>query len=71
MIYSMSTTQANNIAIFAGLISIVLSKLNVNILPGDLEAFIGLGVSFVGTVLQYIHRYKKGDVTLGGSFKTK
>lgn len=61
-----STTQANNIAIFAGLLALILPKFGVNIGSEELSSWLGLGVAFIGTLLQWIHRQKKGDLTLGG-----
>lgn len=64
-----STTQGNNIAIFAGLISIILAKFKIAIGTEEIQTFLGLGVSLIGTILQWIHRYKKGDLTMGGMRK--
>jgi hypothetical protein len=61
-----SSTQANNIAMFAGLLAVVLAKFNVNITNEEIQITIGLIVSIVANIRGYVHRYKKGDLTLAG-----
>lgn len=61
-----STTQLNNIATFCGLASIILAKLGVSIGSDELQLTVGMVVALVANILNYIHRYKKGDLTVGG-----
>lgn len=61
-----STTQANNIAMFCGIMAMILAKFKVNIGSEELQITVGLVVALVANILQYVHRYKKGDLTLGG-----
>lgn len=64
-----STTQATNIASFVGIIVLILNHFKVNIGSDELTAVIGGILSAGGVIMNWIHRYKKGDITLGGSFK--
>lgn len=61
-----STTQINNIATFSGLLAIILAKLGIAISSEELQVTIGLVVSIVANIANYIHRYQKGDLTMGG-----
>ena len=61
-----STTQANNIAMFCGIVAMILAKFKINIGSEDLQMTVGLVVALVANVMQYVHRYQKGDLTLGG-----
>ena len=61
-----SVTQANNIAMFCGIASIILAKMHVNIVSEDLQMTVGLIIALVSNILQYWHRYQKGDLKLGG-----
>jgi glycopeptide antibiotics resistance protein len=63
---NLSSTQINNIAMFAGLLAVILAKFNVNITKDELQMSIGLVVALIFNIRQYIHRYKKGDLTLAG-----
>lgn len=66
-----STTQANNIAMFCGIAGMILAKLGYTITSEDLQMTVGLILALVANILQYIHRYQKGDLTLGGFRKIK
>ena len=61
-----SQTQLNNIAMFAGLLAILLAKFGVAIEKEELQMTIGIIVSLVANIRGYIHRYKRGDLTLAG-----
>lgn len=62
-----STTQATNLTALAGVIVFLLSKvLHIEIAQADVLAILGAVVTVVGIVMNYVHRYQKGDVTLGG-----
>lgn len=61
-----STTQANNIAIFCGVASIILAKLGISIGSEELQMTVGMVVALVANIMAYVHRYKQGDLTLGG-----
>lgn len=65
-----SITQGNNLAIFAGLISVVLSKFHISIGSDELQAWLGVVISAVATLMQWIHRQKKGDLTVAGFRKS-
>lgn len=61
-----STTQANNIAMFCGIVAMLLAKFKISITSEDLQMTVGLVVALVANIMQYVHRYKKGDLTVGG-----
>lgn len=61
-----STTQATNVTALAGTIVMILHILKIDIVQADLEAVIGAGLTLFGIIANYYHRYKKGDLTLGG-----
>lgn len=61
-----STTQTSNIASIIGIIVLVLNHFKVNIGSEELTMLVGGIMSAGGVILNWIHRYKKGDLTLGG-----
>lgn len=61
-----STTQSNNIASFCGIAVIILAKFNIGISSEELQLTVGLIITLVGNILQYRHRFQKGDITIGG-----
>lgn len=66
-----STTQAANIAAFAGvLVMIVKTIFHKDIAADDIVTIIGAGVSVVSIIASYVHRFKKGDLTVGGFRKS-
>lgn len=65
-----STTQANNIAMFCGIASLILAKMGVSIGSEELQMTIGMGIALVANIMQYIHRFKKGDVNVAGFKKS-
>lgn len=65
-----SSTQGNNLLIFAGLIVFVLGKFNVTVAQTDVAEILAAAVSFYGLCANWIKRYKQGGVTLGGFKKS-
>ena len=61
-----SQTQASNIASLVGFFVIILNYFKINITSEELQSFIGAGLVLGGLVWNWINRYKKGDLTLGG-----
>lgn len=61
-----STTQASNVATLVGFIGLILNHFGVNIANDELMLLVSSAMTFGGIVLNWIHRYKKGDLTLGG-----
>lgn len=61
-----STTQATNIASMAGVIVLILRVFKVDVAQEDIIAIAGAVMTVVGIATNYYHRYKKGDLTLGG-----
>lgn len=62
-----SVTQGSNIAIFAGVIVMILSHFNVTIASDDIVTVLSAVVAIIGVVTSFINRYKKGDVTALGA----
>jgi len=63
---TMSVTQKTNWLAFAGLIVIILKLVGLEISESDVQIVIGSIVAIVGVVMNYAHRYNKGDLTVGG-----
>lgn len=61
-----STTQATNITALCGMVVMILHYFKINVVQGDLEGIIGAGITIYGIIANYVHRYKEGDLTLGG-----
>lgn len=61
-----STTQANNLLVVAGLVALILNKFGVTIAQDELAEVFGYVLAAYGVIAQWIHRFKKGDVTVGG-----
>lgn len=63
-----STTQAANLAIFAGAIFLVVKhfKPEIAITKEDIEVILTATFVFVAAVVSFVNRFKKGDLTLGG-----
>lgn len=61
-----STTQTTNLTAIVGVLVLILNHFNINIGSEELMALIGAILSVGGIVMNWIHRYKKGDLTLGG-----
>lgn len=62
-----SVTQGSNIAVFVGLIVLILNHFHVNIGSDDVSTIVGAIIAIIGVVTSYINRYKKGDVTALGT----
>lgn len=63
---SFSTTQATNLTALVGVIVMILNHFNINIGSEELMAVIGAGMTIFGIVMNWYHRFSKGDLTLGG-----
>lgn len=61
-----STTQGNNLMIFAGLITFILGKFGVNIAENEIVEVLAGIVAIWGLVSNWFKRYREGDLTLGG-----
>lgn len=61
-----STTQTSNLASIIGIIVLVLNHFKVNIGSEEITMLVGGLMSAGGVILNWVHRYKKGDLTLGG-----
>lgn len=61
-----STTQTTNIASIAGVLVLVLNHFHVNIGSEEVTAVIGGALTVGGIIMNWIHRYKKGDLTVAG-----
>lgn len=61
-----STTQALNLATFAGIIVLILGHFGVVVAKEEVTLVLAAALTLYGTIAGWIHRYKKGDITLGG-----
>lgn len=61
-----STTQATNVASIVGVVVLILNHFKVDIGTEELSTLIGSGLAIFGVISNWIHRYKKGGLTLGG-----
>ena len=67
---SMSQTQLSNFMTAAGVLAIILQKMGI-VIPADNIAFLLFAVWTVGwTIYNFVQRYAKGDLTLGGFRKS-
>lgn len=61
-----STTQAGNIGVLVGLIVLILNHFKLNISSDEITQVIGAGFVIVSTVVSWVSRFRKGDVTIAG-----
>lgn len=61
-----SLTQSSNITSIIGIIILVLNHFHINIASDELTAFIGGAVAVAGVVVNWVHRYQKGDLKFSG-----
>lgn len=59
---SYSTTQGGNLLVVAGVISMLLKKAGVSLLPDE----IAMIIAAIGVCVSWYGRWKKGDITFGG-----
>lgn len=65
----MSITQLSNYSAFIGVIMIILQHYNIQIAQEELQTVLGGILSVVGIIVNWYNRFKKGDVTVLGSYK--
>lgn len=61
-----STTQKANYLSLAGSLVVVLGYFDIKIDVNELAMLIGALATILGTLWNFYHRYKKGDVTISG-----
>lgn len=61
-----STTQTTNFLSLAGALVVILGYFNIKIDVNELSMLIGACAMILGTLLNYYHRYQKGDITFLG-----
>ncbi len=61
-----STTQTTNLASIIGVVVLILNHFNINIGSDEISALLGGIIAVVGVISNWIHRYKKGDLTFAG-----
>lgn len=64
-----STTQASNLVSFIGLLGVILSHFHINITNEELQTVVSSVIILGGILLNWFHRYQKGDLTVGGTRK--
>lgn len=61
-----SVTQTTNLTAIIGVIVMILNHFNINIGSEELTAVAGALITVFSITMNFINRYKKGDLTLGG-----
>jgi hypothetical protein len=61
-----STTQKANYLSLAGSLVVVLGYFDIKIDVNELAMLLGALATILGTLWNFYHRYKKGDVNLAG-----
>ncbi len=61
-----STTQSTNIASIVGVVVLILNHFKINIGSDEIMTLVGGALAIGGVLMNWIHRYQKGDLTLGG-----
>lgn len=61
-----STTQKTNFLSLAGALVVILGYFKIEINVNDLAMLIGAMATILGILLNFYHRYQKGDVSLVG-----
>lgn len=61
-----STTQKTNFLSLAGALVVILGYFDIKIEINELAELMGALAMILGTLLNYWHRYQKGDVTFLG-----
>lgn len=62
----MSKTQATNYLSLAGALVVILGYFDIKIDINDLAMLLGAIATIIGILMNFYHRYKKGDVNLVG-----
>lgn len=62
----MSTTQKTNYLSLAGALVVILGYFKIQIDINDLAMLLGALATVVGVLLNFYHRYQKGDLTVAG-----
>ncbi|MFP5263753.1 MAG: hypothetical protein ACLGJB_17875 [Blastocatellia bacterium] len=65
-----SVTQAANIGAFVGVIVILLKFFKVNIAEEEVQTLLGAAITIGSIIVNFINRYRKGDIRLSGVKKT-
>lgn len=63
---NISTTQTTNYVAFAGVIVMILAHFHINIGSDEITAVLGAIVTLFGILLNWCHRYQKGDLKASG-----
>ena len=61
-----STTQKANYLSLAGSLVVILGYFDIKIDVNELAMILGALATILGTLWNFYHRYKKGDVTIAG-----
>jgi len=61
-----STTQGGNLLVIASVISMLLGKYGIKLLPDEVV----MVLTAVGVCISWYGRWKKGDITFGGFRKS-
>lgn len=64
-----STTQSTNYLSLAGALVVILGYFKIQIDINELAMLLGACATIIGIILNFYHRYQKGDLTLIGARK--
>lgn len=63
---NISTTIATNIVTISGVITLALNAFGLEVVSGEVEQVLGFALAFLGVIMNWHHRWSKGDITLAG-----
>ena len=66
-----STTQTTNYLSLAGALVVILGYFKIQIDINELAMLLGAVATVIGVLLNFYHRYQKGDLTLTGIRKSE
>ena len=61
-----STTQASNLTAVVGVLVLILNYFKINIGSDELMALVGASITLASIVVNFVNRYKEGDLTVSG-----
>ena len=65
-----SVTQASNIAAFIGVLMLILDHFKINVTQEEVQVLLGAAITLGSIIVNFINRYRKGDITRLGVKKT-
>jgi len=63
---NISTTIATNVVTISGVLTLALNAFGLDVLQDEVQQLIGFALAFLGVIMNWHHRWSKGDITLAG-----